>query len=70
VIKFFTGEDMRRVEIVSLLRDHYGKDALSRTQIYLWIIAVKRGRTDLNNIAGSGREPGEGRADIANGVDD
>jgi hypothetical protein len=55
VIKFFTDEGMPAAEIISLLRDHYGEDALSRTQISFWISEIKRGRTDLNNIASPGR---------------
>jgi hypothetical protein len=53
---------MPAVEIIFRLRHHYGKDALSRTQIYVWINKIKRGRTDLNNIASLGREPDEGLA--------
>jgi hypothetical protein len=64
VIKFFTDEGMRDVGVLSHLRDRYGKDALSRTQIYFWINEIKRGRTDLNNIAGAGREPDEGLAGV------
>jgi hypothetical protein len=41
------------------LRDHYGDDAISRTQIYFWINEKKRRRTDLNNIASPEREPDE-----------
>jgi AraC-like DNA-binding protein len=36
----------------------------SRTQIYCWINEVKRGRTDLNNIASPRREPDEGLAGV------
>jgi hypothetical protein len=64
VIKFFTNEGMPAVEMISRLRDHYGEEALSRRQIYFWINERKRGRTDLNNIAGPGREPDEGLAGV------
>jgi hypothetical protein len=64
VINFFTDKGMPAVEITSRLRDHYGEDALSRTQIYFWINEIKRGRTDLNNIANPGREPDEGLAGV------
>jgi hypothetical protein len=64
VITFFTDEDMPGVQIMPRLRDHYEKDALSRTQIYFWINEVKRGRADLNNIASPGREPDEGIAGV------
>jgi hypothetical protein len=64
VVKFFTDEGMPAVEIISRLRDHYGEDALSRTQIYFWINEIKRGRTDINNIASPGREPNEGLAGV------
>jgi hypothetical protein len=63
-IKFFTDEIMLVVEMTSRLRDYYGKDALSRTQIYFWINEMKGGKTDLSNIASPGTEPDEGLADI------
>jgi hypothetical protein len=56
IIKFFTDEGMPVVEIISRLGDHYKEDALSRRQIHFWINEIKRGRTDLNNIASPGRE--------------
>jgi hypothetical protein len=34
VIKFVTNEDMPGVKIMFRSRDHYGRDALSRMQIY------------------------------------
>jgi hypothetical protein len=34
VIKFFTDEGMPAVEMIPRLRDHFGEDALSRTQMY------------------------------------
>jgi hypothetical protein len=64
VIKFFTDEGMPAVEIISRLRDHYGEDALSQTQIYFWINEINPGRTDLNNIALSGRELHEALAGV------
>jgi hypothetical protein len=64
VIKFFTDEGMPAVEIISRLRDHYGEDALSRTQICFWINEIKRGKTDLNNIASPGRELDEAIAGV------
>jgi hypothetical protein len=54
VIKFFTDEGMPVVEIICRLRDHYGENTLSRTQIYFCINDIKRGRTDLSNIASPG----------------
>jgi hypothetical protein len=59
VIKFFSNEGMPGVQTVSRLRGHCGGGALSRTQVYLWINEVKRGRTDLNTVASPGREPDE-----------
>jgi hypothetical protein len=56
---------MPAVEVISRLRDHYGEDALSRTQTYFGINEIKRGRTDLNNIASPGREP---REDLAGAI--
>jgi hypothetical protein len=64
VIKFFTDEDVPEVQIIARLRDHYGEDARSRTQIYFRINEVKRGRSDLNNIASLGREADEGLAGV------
>jgi hypothetical protein len=51
VIKFFSDEGMPGVQIVECLRQHYWKDALSRTQVYFWINEVERGRTDLSTVA-------------------
>jgi hypothetical protein len=45
VIKFFADEGMQGVQILSRIRDHYGTEGLSRTQVYDWINEVKRGRT-------------------------
>jgi DNA-binding transcriptional ArsR family regulator len=64
VIKFFTDEGTPRIQIISRLRDHYGEDALSQTQIYCWINEIKRGRTDSNNSASPEREPDEGLAGV------
>jgi hypothetical protein len=55
---------MPAVEIISQLRDHYEEDALSQTQIYFKINEIKRGRTDLNSIAGPGTEPDQGLAGV------
>jgi hypothetical protein len=52
VIKFFTDEGMLGIEIISRLSKQYGENALSRMQVYFWISEIKRGRTDLNTIAG------------------
>jgi hypothetical protein len=64
VIKFFADEGMPTVEIIPRVRDHYGEDVLSRTQIYFWINEMKHRRTDLGNIAGPGRKPDEGFAGV------
>jgi AraC-like DNA-binding protein len=58
---------MPGVQIVERLRQHYGEDALSRTQVSFWINEVKRGRTDLNTIAGPEREFGESLATVIAG---
>jgi hypothetical protein len=67
IIKFFSDEGMPGVRIIGRLRQHYGEDALSRTQMYFWINEVKRGRTDLNTIASPGREPDESLVAIITG---
>jgi hypothetical protein len=59
VIKFIANERMREIEIISRLRNHYGKDALSRTQVYFWINEARPERTDLNTIACPGRDSDE-----------
>jgi histone-lysine N-methyltransferase SETMAR len=59
VINFFSDEGMPGVQIVERLRQHYGEDALCRTQVYFWINEVERGTTDLNPVASPGREPDE-----------
>jgi hypothetical protein len=50
-------EDILGVEIVCLLKKHYGDDALFRIQIYFCINEFKRDRTDLSTIARPEREP-------------
>jgi hypothetical protein len=50
---------MLGVQIVEHLRQQYGEDTLSQTQVYFRINEVKRGRPDLNTIASPGREPNE-----------
>jgi hypothetical protein len=60
VIKFFSDEGMPRVQIIARLRQHYGENTLSRTQVYFWTNEVKRGRANLNTIASAEREPNEG----------
>jgi hypothetical protein len=55
---------MPGVQVVERLRQHYGEDALSRTQGYFWINEVKRERTDLNTIASPGRKPDESLAAV------
>jgi hypothetical protein len=67
VIKFFADERMQWLQILSRLRDHYGTEALSRTQVYDWINEAKRGRTDLNTVASPGMEPDEGLAPVIAG---
>jgi hypothetical protein len=67
VIKFFSDEGLPGVQIVECLRQHYGKDALSRTQEYFWINEAKRARTDLSTIASPGREPDESLAAVIAG---
>jgi hypothetical protein len=49
------------------VRQHYGEDALSRTQAYFWINEVERGRTDLSTVASPGREPDESLAAVIAG---
>jgi hypothetical protein len=67
VIKFFADEGMQGVQILSRLRDHYGTEALSRTEVYYWINEVKRGKADLNIVASPGGEPDEGLAIVIAG---
>jgi hypothetical protein len=67
VVNFFSDEGLPGIQIVARLRQHYGEGALSLTQVYFWINAVKRGRTDLNTIASPGRKPDEGLAAIIAG---
>jgi hypothetical protein len=58
---------MPGVQIVERLRQHYGEDALSRTQVYFWINEVERGRTDLSTVASPGRNPDESLAAVIAG---
>jgi hypothetical protein len=67
VIKFCADEGMQGAQILSRLRDHYGTEMLSRTQVYSWINEVQRGKTDLNTVASPGREPDEGLAAVIAG---
>jgi hypothetical protein len=43
VIKFFPDEGIQGVKILSRLRDHYGAQALSRTQVYDWLTRRSEG---------------------------
>jgi hypothetical protein len=67
VIKFFSDEGIQGVQIVKRLRQHYGENALSRTQVYFWINEVKRGRMDLNTIKSPGRGHDESFAAVIAG---
>jgi histone-lysine N-methyltransferase SETMAR len=55
VIKYWYDEGLTGVQIIQKLKDHYGKDALSNSEIYRWIREVKCGRTDLTNALPPGR---------------
>jgi hypothetical protein len=67
VINFFSDKGMPGVQIVERLRQHYGKDALSQTQVSFWINQVKRGGMDLSTIASPGRGPDESLAAVIAG---
>jgi hypothetical protein len=67
VINFFSDEGMPGVQIVERLTQHYGEDALSRTQLFFWISEVRRGRTDFRTIASPGREPDKSLAAVIAG---
>jgi hypothetical protein len=67
VIKFFSDEGTPGVQIVESLRQHHGKDALSRTQVYFWISGAKQRKTDVNTIANPEREPDESLAAVIAG---
>jgi hypothetical protein len=67
VINFFSDEGMPGLQIVERLRQLYGEDALSRTQVYFWINEVQLGRTDLDTIASPGRERDESLAAVIAG---
>lgn len=59
---------MKEVEIIDMLKMHYGLDALHQTQIDSGIKEMKSGRKDFSNIAPPGRVPGGGLDDcIAKG---
>jgi hypothetical protein len=63
VIKFFVEEGMKGVEIVDRLNEHYGGDALQRTQMHYWIREVKSETKDLSNVQPPGRATDEGLDD-------
>jgi hypothetical protein len=44
VIRFFSDEGIPGLRIAERLRQHYGEDALSQTEVYFWINEVKRGK--------------------------
>jgi hypothetical protein len=50
---------MPAVQVVARVKQHYGEGAVSRTQVFLGINEVKRGRTDYITIASPGREHDE-----------
>jgi hypothetical protein len=63
LFKFFVEEGMKGVEIVDKLNEHYGGDALQRTQVYHWIKDVKSGRKDLSKVPPRGSVPDKGLDD-------
>jgi AraC-like DNA-binding protein len=56
-------EGMKGVRIIDRLNEHYGGDALQRTQVYYWIGEVKLGTRDLSNVSRPRRAPDEGLDD-------
>jgi len=63
VIKFFLAEDRQPLEILGILQNHYGEDAMSKSQLYYWVGEIRRGRTDLHDAPSPGRTPDEGIVD-------
>ena len=55
VIMYLLRKNMRILDIVKELKDVYGDEALSKTQVYFWVKEIKMGRKDLNNLPKEGR---------------
>jgi histone-lysine N-methyltransferase SETMAR len=62
VIKFLFQGAMPGNEILKVLRQRYGMNAMGKSQMYFWIAEIKRGRTDLSDLHRPGRTPDEGLA--------
>jgi hypothetical protein len=43
VIKIFTDESVKGIDIVCSHREHYGEGAMSQSEMYIWIAEMKRG---------------------------
>ena len=50
---YLSGESPQ--QIIQKISDWFGDDALHRTQVYFWIVELKRGRQDLSDAPRSGR---------------
>lgn len=60
VIDFLLRKKYTGAQIKKELDEAYGKDAMSKTQMYYWISEIRSGRADLNNIQSPGRPLTEG----------
>jgi histone-lysine N-methyltransferase SETMAR len=50
IVKFLTTENVKPAEILMRLREQFGDETLSRTQVYDWSKSFKEGRTEVGNM--------------------
>jgi histone-lysine N-methyltransferase SETMAR len=64
VIKYLYDSGKPKPAIITEIREHYGDEALSITQIYYWLRKVRLGETDLSDRGHPGRTPDESLAAV------
>ena len=55
VIMYLLRKNTKVLDIIKELKDVYGDEALSRTQVYFWVKEIKGGRCNLNDLPKEGR---------------
>jgi hypothetical protein len=68
IIKILVKGQVPAPEIIAKLQQHYGDNALKRTQVYFWIGEVRRGRENLSDVKRLGRSADETLSDLVAGM--
>jgi len=50
IVKFLTNENVKPAEILIKLREQFGDETFSRTQMYVWSKSFKDDRTEVENM--------------------